>query len=411
MNFLSGFFKNIFALAIGAAATALILLIVNSVIDWHRGGHLPEKERAKLSKTANDLKREHNRLNNSIALYETKKQIVQESNNMEIWKKSQKAYYSALQLRDEFNLLRVQRKEFDLSKELASSFDDCLKHNSKYFLRNTIDIFLFLLFFPLIASAILYYGFAKVVEGFRPVIINGNNGNVVDIAVSESDVSIDIELSGKEHLYLRGGWCKKKSGVNAKTKLMWKWDAPLVTFAADLFELVDFSAAGSSPGKLTVTAPNPDMFISRIDLGPGRAIVIRPRHLIGVTDGIRIKTYWNFSLHNIFAGKIRQIVLEGDGFILVSGSWGISSSTVAGDNSKIESNLLIGYDAHASYSLCRTETFWHYFRKEASLFDVKIEDGTFVTQNNSWAYSNKNASFIERAATAFLNGIGSILGF
>ena len=278
-------------------------------------------------------------------------------------------------------------------------------------MRNTIDIFIFLLFFPLIASAILYYGFAKVVEGFRPIIIDGSNGNVVDIAVSESDVSIDIELSGKEHLYLRGGWCKKKSGVNAVTRLMWKWDAPLVTFAADLFELVDFSAAGSSPGKLTVTAPDPDMFISRIDLGPGRAIVIRPRHLIGVTDGIRIKTYWNFSLHNILAGKIRQIVLEGDGFILVSGSWGISSSTVAGDNSKIESNLLIGYDAHASYSLCRTETFWHYFRKEASLFDVKVEDGTFVTQNNSWAYSNKNASFIERAATAFLNGIGSILGF
>ena len=411
MNFLSGFFKNLLALAIGAATTALILLIASSDIDCHRGGCLPEEEKANLLSEKQKLDRKEKKLESEIAELETQIKNIESSDSNKYIIKVKVAYKTASKVKKDFELVKLRSDQTELGKKLASSFGDCLKHNSEHFLRNTIDIFLILLFFPLIVSAILYYGFAKLVEGFRPIVVDGNNGNVVDISVSESDVSIDIELTGKEHLYLRGGWCKKKNGVNAVTRLMWKWNAPLVTFAADLFELVDFSKSGSCPGKLTVTAPLPDMFIARVDLGPGRAIVIRPRHLIGVTDGIKIKTYWNFSLHNILAGKIRQIVLEGDGFILVSGSWGLSSSTVSDDNSKIESHLLVGYDAHASYSLCRTETFWHYFRKESALFDVKIEEGTFVTQNNTWAYSNKNASFIEKAITAFLNGIGSILGF
>ena len=72
---------------------------------------------------------------------------------------------------------------------------------------------------------------------------------------------------------------------------------------------------------------------------------------------------------------------------------------------------MIGYDTGASFALCRTETWWHYYRKEAKLFDIKIENGTFITQNNTWSYSNKNATFIENIINAFLNGIGTILGF
>ena len=406
MNLLARLFKNLIALIIGAACSALFIISVESFIEWHKGGILPAKEKAEQIRKCQEVERKIKKLKNEIRLEETK---IKE--NPSIREKIENAMHIGKMNVKEFQLLKAEREWLEIKGKLASGLTDCFARNFKHFPRYVIDIFLMLVFFPVIISLILYYGFGKVVDGFRPIVADDKKDSSRGIAVSDSDVSVDLELYRKEHLYLRGGWCKKKSNVNAKTKLMWKWRAPLVTFAADLFELVDFSASGSTPGKLTVTAPDPDMFISRVDLGPGRAIVIRPRHLIGVTDGIKIKTYWNFSLHNILAGKIRQIVLYGNGYILLSGSWGISSATVSEDNSKIESELLVGYDAHASYSLCRTETWWHYFRKEASLFDIKIENGTFVTQNNCWSYTNKNASFIEKAITAFLNGIGSILGF
>ena len=407
MNLLASFLKNLIALIIGAAGAALILICINSAIEWYRGGNLPTQEKAILIVKKQELALKKRKLDSAIALEETKIAHIKANNGSKV----KETYYTALKEIDKLKRRIVALDELEVDKELASTFSDCLARNSKNFFRYTVEIFFILLFFPVVISLVLYYGFARSVEGFRPIVADGCNGNSKNIVVSDSDVSADVELPEGRHLYLRGGWCKKKSGVNARTKLMWKWSAPLVTFAADLFELVDFSASGKTSGKITITSPEPDLFFSRIDLGEGSSIVIRPRHLIGVTDDVKIRTHWNFSLHNILAGKIRQIVLEGDGFILVSGSWGVSAATVKDDESKIESNLLVAYDAHASYSLCRTETWWHYFRKEASLFDVKIENGTFVTQNNSWCYSNKNATFIEKTITAFLNGVGSILGF
>ncbi len=409
MSLLARLFKNLIALITGAACAALFVITVESLLEWHKGGHLPPERKAEQLRKSVEVSKEIRKLKNLVALDESKIKHLGESGRKE--DKAKQLWHIAVKNGREFQLLKAEREMLEIKADLAASFGDCFARNFKHFPHYMVEFFLLLIFLPVIISLLLYYVFAGVVEGFRPIVADGKSDSAMGIAVTDSDVSLDLEIGGNEHLYLRGGWCKKKSNVNVRTKLMWKWRAPLVTFAADLFELVDFSASGSVPGKITVTAPEPDMFISRIDLGSGRAVVIRPRHLIGVTDGIMIKTYWNFSLHNILAGKIRQIVLYGNGCILVSGSWGVSSSTVSQDNCKIESDLLVGYDAHASYSLCRTETWWHYFRKEASLFDIKIENGTFVTQNNNWSYTNKNASFIEKAVTAFLNGIGSILGF
>ena len=151
-------------------------------------------------------------------------------------------------------------------------------------------------------------------------------------------------------------------------------------------------------------------YIGEICLTDDRAIVIRPRYLIGVSDGIKIETFWNFKIHNILAGRIRQIILKGKGRIFIYGYQGLQDRTAIQKDHKIESNRMIGYDAHAAYSLCRTETWWHYFRQEAELFDVKIKDGVFITQTVAGIYHNPNVNLLEKSINFILNGIGSILG-
>ena len=105
------------------------------------------------------------------------------------------------------------------------------------------------------------------------------------------------------------------------------------------------------------------------------------------------------------------MVLYGNGRIFVYGYQGVNNIVAEEKDYKIESSLLIGYDAHAAFSLCRTETWWHYFRKESELFDVKIKDGIFLTQTTSGVYRNPEANWLEKCVNFILNGIGSILGF
>ena len=45
MNLLAVFFKNLIALVIGAVGASLLLICINSAIEWHRGGNLPESEK------------------------------------------------------------------------------------------------------------------------------------------------------------------------------------------------------------------------------------------------------------------------------------------------------------------------------------------------------------------------------
>jgi uncharacterized protein (AIM24 family) len=410
MNCIVTMLKNLLSLLAGAAGAAALIVCVQSFVEWQKGPASAERK-VFLEEQCQILSKKISTLEKKILQHDQKIETINKSNSYDIVKKARAARETALKTAAEFQLLKTRMELSKVQKELSIGLAECLKKNIPAFYCYTVEFFLFLLLCPLIVSALLYYVLARFIDGFSPIIAASAADPQKEISVSGSDVSIDIKLSGSEHLYIRGGWCKKKTDVDARTRLMWHWSAPLVSFAADLFELVDFSAVNGGEGKISITAPTEDLFISRVDLGEGRAIVIRPRHLVGVTDGIRIRTYWNFSLHNILSGKIRQIILYGEGFILVSGSWGIEGTSVTNSSSKIESHLLIGYDAHARYSLCRTETFWHYFRKEAALFDVKLQSGTFITQNNSWSYMNKNASFIEKAFTAFFNGLGSILGF
>ena len=311
-------------------------------------------------------------------------------------------------------LVNLNKQKDDISSEIALANRSYLVRFQENFRAKIFSYVLFFFFIlliePIFKALFLYYIVGSYIEKRPPVRSIAPNENYARIKMPNADPSLFVQIKEGEHFYLRGGWCKERANVTTKTKLMWRWNAPLITFAANLFELVDYSANGSS-GEITITSPESDLFIGEIDLTGTNGFVIRPKYLIGVTNRVKIKTIWNFSLHNILSGRIRQIVLHGDGRIIVSGAWGIDiKSATSEKNHRIEFPMLLGYDAQADYSLCRTETFWHYFRKEAGLFDIKIQNGNFITQKKVWTYTKKDAIFIEKFFDTFINGVGSILG-
>jgi hypothetical protein len=126
MNFLSGFFKNLLALAIGAVATALVLLIASSVIDCYRGGFLPEEEKANLLSEKQKLDRKEKKLESEIAELETKIKNIESSDSNKYIKKV-KSWYKhkfirKIRLKLFFFTIRVKNK-------LKSIFRECFRRN------------------------------------------------------------------------------------------------------------------------------------------------------------------------------------------------------------------------------------------------------------------------------------------
>ena len=292
--------------------------------------------------------------------------------------------------------------------------------------RNGIRILLFTICFVLLTPPLwlvfMYYVAAALVEKFPPIRIrlkddDGSHEPVFHRAAR----SITFSIPEGRTFYLRaqgGDWGKERRDVICRTKFMWRWGAPLVSIASDLVELLAYRSepGAKSPGQIKMTSPKDDeVYIQQIELNGGPGLVLTPRHVIGLTDDVEVRTVWSFKLHNFISMRLRHIVFFGTGTIFIIGGRGIDVQRIEpGSHAvhKIEDGVLIGYVPGAAYSLCRTQTFWAYFRGMTSLLDYKLCGGTFLTQNLV-GRSEKEVlgSGLDRFLSVLLNGIGKLLGF
>ena len=292
--------------------------------------------------------------------------------------------------------------------------------------RRGIRILLFticlVLFTPPLWLVFMYYVAAAIVEKFPPIRIKSKCADdAPEPTFHRAARSITFTIPEGRKFYLRaqgGDWGKERRDVACRTKLMWRWGAPLVSIAADLVELLAYRNApdAKSPGQIKLTSPRDDeVYIQQIELNGGPGLVLTPRHVIGLTDDIEVRTVWSFKLHNIISMRLRHIVFFGTGTIFIIGGRGIDVQKIEPGSSaihKIEDGVLVGYVPGAAYSLCRTQTFWAYFRGMTSLLDYKLCGGTFLTQNLVGKQEKEVlGSGLDRFLSVLLNGIGKLLGF
>lgn len=410
MKLLTSFMKKLILLIISSVIAATFIIFITAETSNKNAiyNEAIKKKKEVLQTKINKLEHEKTRIKNSRKITNPPKKRWWHT--LKRLKAVEDIVYNPTEsITDKINSLYKEMNSLEYLPLDASKLDVFIVRMKLNCFKYSLYIFLLLVFSPILVSLFTYYVIARLVEKSAPITALKKEPNTENIDMKKARAALVTELSGDEHLYLRGGWKGATDGLRARTKFMWKWSAPLITFAADLFELVDFSVEKDN-GSITITAPEPDLYIGEIILSRNRAIVIRPRHLIGITNGIKIKTVWNFKLHNILAGKIRQVILYGNGRIFIYGTQGIEENNAIGKDYKIEAYRMLGYDAHAAYSLCRTETWWHYYRKEAVLFDVKIQKGVFLTQTISRTYTKADQNGIEKCVNFILNGIGSFLG-
>ena len=291
---------------------------------------------------------------------------------------------------------------------------------------NGLRILLFTICFVLLTPPLwlvfMYYVVAALVEKFPPIRIRVRDDDGAHEPVfhrSARSITFTIPEGRKFYLRAQGGdWGKERRDVTCRTKFMWRWKAPLVSIAADLVELLAYRGepGAKNPGQIKLTSPKDDeVYIQQIELNGGPGLVLTPRHVIGLTDDVEVRTVWSFKLHNLISMRLRHIVFFGTGTIFIIGGRGIDVQRIEPGSSevhKIEDGVLVGYVPGAAYSLCRTQTFWAYFRGMTSLLDYKLCGGTFLTQNLV-GRSEKEVlgSGLDRFLSVLLNGIGKLLGF
>lgn len=306
-----------------------------------------------------------------------------------------------------------------VTQSLTESVSQEWNANGLRFLLFTICL---VLFTPPLWLVFMYYVAAAIVEKFPPIRIKSKcAGDASEPTFHRAARSITFTIPEGRKFYLRaqgGDWGKERRDVTCRTKLMWRWGAPLVSIAADLVELLAYRnmPGSSTPGQIKLTSPRDDeVYIQQIELNGGPGLVLTPRHVIGLTDDIEVRTVWSFKLHNIISMRLRHIVFFGTGTIFIIGGRGIDVQKIEPGSSavhKIEDGVLVGYVPGAAYSLCRTQTFWAYFRGMTSLLDYKLCGGTFLTQNLVGKQGKEVlGSGLDRFLSVLLNGIGKLLGF
>lgn len=306
-----------------------------------------------------------------------------------------------------------------LTRSLAESMSQEWNANG---LRILLFAICFVLFTPPMWLVFMYYVVAAVVEKFPPIRIKTKDGeNVPEPTFHRAARSITFTVPEGRKFYLRaqgGDWGKERRDLVCRTKFLWRWGAPLVSIAADLVELLAYrnDPAAKTPGQIKLTSPKDDeVYIQQIELNGGPGLVLTPRHVIGLTDDVEVRTVWSFKFHNLVSMRLRHIVFFGTGTVFIIGGRGIDVQKIEPGSSaihKIEDGVLVGYVPGAAYSLCRTQTFWAYFRGMTSLLDYKLCGGTFLTQNLVGRYEKEVlGSGLDRFLSVLLNGIGKLLGF
>ena len=222
---------------------------------------------------------------------------------------------------------------------------------------NGLRILLFTICFVLLTPPLwlvfMYYVVAALVEKFPPIRIKVRDGDGAHEPVfhrSARSITFTIPEGRKFYLRAQGGdWGKERRDVTCRTKFLWRWKAPLVSVAADLVELLAYRGepGAKNPGQIKLTSPKDDeVYIQQIELNGGPGLVLTPRHVIGLTDDVEVRTVWSFKLHNLVSMRLRHIVFFGTGTIFIIGGRGIDVQRIEPGSSevhKIEDGVLVGY--------------------------------------------------------------------
>lgn len=272
-----------------------------------------------------------------------------------------------------------------------------------------VGLALFVLAMPYAQRTLWYFALMPLVSRARPIELSKAGGEAT-LSSGEARRSLKVVLKPGEVLYTRPSYARPVEGA-ASSKLLYRYDAPFVSYAAGLVMLTRLEGRAQSATSATLSAPeDPNSYLMRIDLERHPGVVIRPKNLVGVLGDLDLETrYRPFSFHAWSTWQLRYILFAGTGSLIIEGTGDVVAERLEGSRAKIEQKLVLGFDSRLGYRTSRTETFLPYLFGDAPLVDDVFEKTGQYFWQKSVERPAKNP--VERSFDAIFSALGKLLGF
>jgi hypothetical protein len=222
--------------------------------------------------------------------------------------------------------------------------------------------------------------------------------------------SLVVSVPGRETFYFRPGCIQQRRDASTGSTLARFWAAPLITSAARLFGLTRVRAKyRDKPAAVTLSSGDPDTFFTVLELRDHPGFVLHPRHVVGLSDGIRVCTRWEFRLHSLLTGQFRYILFVGTGRLVLQGAGGVLGEIGEQSPGKIEELAVAGFDSRATCATTRTEQAIAYIFARTPLMDDQFS-GPFLFLREV-APGALRQSLLHRTFGSLFSALGKFFGF
>lgn len=264
---------------------------------------------------------------------------------------------------------------------------------------------------PPVLRTVSYFLLMPMVKRLqKPVnLASGSEHTSANLRTTPAQRTMTVDLDVGEVLSARSEHVRPVQG-RVRSRLLYDLRSPFISFAAGLYGLSRVTGEEGVLTSATLATPNaPDSYLMRIDFEDHPGVVMRPRHVVAVIGSPSLKTTWRWGIQSLARWQVRYISFAGNGSLIVQGSGDVVAANPHGGSTKIEQNLMLGFDSRLAVSVNRTEVFWPYLMGRTPLVDDEFTGGGPFFWQKSTDGGPRNP--IAKTFDAIFSSLGKLLGF
>ena len=273
-----------------------------------------------------------------------------------------------------------------------------------------VSIALLVLFLPLVLRVVGYFVLMPLVARVhrRIDLAAGSAYGPGTLSTTDAQRTLAVDLADGQVLSARSEHVRPVEG-SVRGRLLYDWSSPFISFAAGLYGLSRVTGDGDGASATLATPDSPDAYLMRIDFEDHPGVVVHPKHVVGVIGTPELETRWRWGIQSFATWQVRYIMFAGTGSLIVQGSGDVVATTPRGRSTRIEQNLVMGFDSRLAIGVNRTEVFWPYLWGRTPLVDDEFTGGHQLFWQKSTSDGSSNP--IARTFNAFFSALGKLFGF
>ncbi len=271
-------------------------------------------------------------------------------------------------------------------------------------------IALLVLVLPPLLRTVSYFLLMPIVSwAHKPIhLAAGSENAAADLRTTDAQRALTIQLTAGEVLSARSEHVRPVQG-KVRSRLLYDWTSPFISFAAGLHGLSRITGDESGSSVTLATPDDPNSYLMRIDFKDHPGLVMHPKHVVGVIGTPELKTRWRWGIQSLATWQVRYIMFAGTGSLIVQGNGDVVATNPQRSSTRMEQNLVMGFDSRLAFGVNRTEVFWPYLWRRTPLVDDEFTGPhPFFWQKSSDAGPSNP---IARTFDALFSALGKLFGF